>query len=58
MSKTGNSLTKAKLIQAALEEHGLDNPIDVVTIIGALGAIISAIEAYSVVKKLWERGKH
>lgn len=58
MTKSKNSLAKAHIIQGALEEHGLDNPVDVVTIIGALGALIKAIEAYSVIKKLWERGKH
>lgn len=58
MSNKGSSLNKAKLVQAALEAHGLDNPVDVVTIIGALSALITAVQAFSDIKKLWERGKH
>jgi len=56
--KKGITMAKARIIQGALEEHGLDNPIDVVTIIGALSALITAIQAFSEIKKLWEKGKH
>lgn len=59
MPEKGKSSAKGRIVQAALEEAGLDNPVDVVTLIGALSALMTALGAYSDIKKLWEkRGKH
>lgn len=51
MAKKLNT-TKLRIIQAALEDEGLDNPVDVVTIIKALSAVIAAVKAFQDIRKI------
>jgi len=47
-----SSKWKGAIVQAALEEEGLDNPIEVVTIIKALSAIMAAVEAFQHIQQI------
>lgn len=55
MVNKGSSLAKAKVIQAALEEEGLDNPVSVVAIITAVSAILTALEAVQNIRKILKK---
>lgn len=52
MVKKDITLAKAKVIQAALEAEGLDNPVSVVAIINAVSAILVALEAVQSIRHI------
>lgn len=55
MQKKRSTLAKARIIQAALEEEGLDNPVSVIAIINAVSAILTALEAVQNIRKILKR---
>ena len=57
MAIKGTSKKRALLIEAALEEAGLHNPVSVVAIIRGLSAIIAAIQAFEEIRSILKREK-
>lgn len=55
MESKHSKLAKAKIIQAALEEEGLDNPVSVVAIITAVSALLTALEAVQNIRKILKK---
>jgi len=57
MVKEGKTRARAMLIQAAMEEAGLQNPVSIVAVIRGLTAIIAAIQAFDEIRKILQKEK-
>jgi len=57
MPPTGKKTARSKLIEAAMEEAGLNNPISIVAVIKGLSALIAAVQAFEEIRRILKKEK-